>query len=398
MGQRGFWDNYWETTYLYPHGEWIPGACNDPGGNDGSGTTDVPLYFPSNGSNGYTTLPGGGSHSDVHLWYQGTVDTVTNPVTDGSASFDAQNDGWYGGNNPPQTTSGYYFSRVEGGDRTTAPDGLLWYDQASRTAVSLAVPTTSAWDNVEITSLQQDTSLTQGTSLPLSLAYEAFGDTQITVGFDTDANPYNNAGNTLHWSVSAPSSNGNIFSTTSASLSTAGLTAGDSYYVFAQITNGGETRYYYAPGHVTVTSATNQRPTAAVVTPSGAHSGSISVSYSLSDPESDTCGIKAQYSPDGGTTWYTATAGYGGDGAVGAYVFAGRDGPHVRLGQRRGHRRCGQRQRQNSHRAERCGRRGGRGHNRCLCCERLSGPAPVGLRDNPLGDTRRGHPHQLYPV
>ena len=183
-------------------------------------------------------------------------------VDDGSASFNAQTDGWYSGTNPPETTSGYYFSRIGGGDRSSsaASDGLLWSNPGSRTTVSLTVPEASAWDNVEITSLLQGISLNQGTSFPLALKYEAFGDTQITVGFDTDANPYNNTGNALQWTVLAPSSNGQAFSSATKTLSTAGLTPGDSYYVYAKITNGVNTRYYYATGAVTINPAAHQPP------------------------------------------------------------------------------------------------------------------------------------------
>ena len=254
-----FWDNYWETTFAYPHGQWIPGACNDPGGNFGDANADAPLTFPSGGYPTYV----GGSHNDVHLWYQGTVDTTDNPVSDGSGySFNSQTGGWYGGLNPPQTTSGYYFSRIDGGDRTSsaASDGLLWDDAGSRTPVNLTVPQGSAWDNVEITSLPQDITLNQGTSLPLNLKYEAFGSTQITVGFDTDANPYDGTMNGLQWSVSAPSSNGSIFSSANTSLSTGGLTPGTSYYVYAKITNGGNTCYYYATGAVYVNPPAHQPP------------------------------------------------------------------------------------------------------------------------------------------
>lgn len=62
-----FWDNYWEDTFLYPNGEAITGVANNPGSPDST----VPLTFPSDG---YPTLSGG-SHSDVHLWYQGTLNT-----------------------------------------------------------------------------------------------------------------------------------------------------------------------------------------------------------------------------------------------------------------------------------------------------------------------------------
>ena len=58
-------------------------------------------------------------------------------------------------------------------------------------------------------------------------------------------------------------------------------------------------------------------PSATVSTPSSPQSGSVTISYTLTDAESNTCSVQAQYSPDGGTTWNTAAAGSGGDGTTG---------------------------------------------------------------------------------
>ncbi len=58
-------------------------------------------------------------------------------------------------------------------------------------------------------------------------------------------------------------------------------------------------------------------PTATVQTPAGTQVGSVAVSYSLVDLESDPCTILAEYSLDGGTTWLGATAGAAGDGTEG---------------------------------------------------------------------------------
>ena len=56
---------------------------------------------------------------------------------------------------------------------------------------------------------------------------------------------------------------------------------------------------------------------ALVATPSSPQSGNVTISYTLTDAQSDPCSIAVKYSPDGGTTWNTATAGPGGDGATG---------------------------------------------------------------------------------
>lgn len=61
----------------------------------------------------------------------------------------------------------------------------------------------------------------------------------------------------------------------------------------------------------------NQRPgVTSLSTPGEARSGDIVFSYTLADTESDPCGILAEYSPDGGSTWRQAMNGSGGDGTT----------------------------------------------------------------------------------
>jgi len=58
-------------------------------------------------------------------------------------------------------------------------------------------------------------------------------------------------------------------------------------------------------------------PTVVVTDPTTTQRGQVTIAYTLSDAESDECTILVEYSDDGGTTWYTATAGPGGDGTTG---------------------------------------------------------------------------------
>jgi hypothetical protein len=48
-------------------------------------------------------------------------------------------------------------------------------------------------------------------------------------------------------------------------------------------------------------------PSVVVATPDGEQYGDITVEYTLADDENDVIGIKAEYSEDGGTSWYPAT-------------------------------------------------------------------------------------------
>ena len=60
-----------------------------------------------------------------------------------------------------------------------------------------------------------------------------------------------------------------------------------------------------------------QLPSASLSTPSSPASGDVSIDYILTDAESDTCSILAEFSSDGGATWSTATEVSGqGDGTT----------------------------------------------------------------------------------
>jgi hypothetical protein len=69
-------------------------------------------------------------------------------------------------------------------------------------------------------------------------------------------------------------------------------------------------------GEFAVANYVSQRPAAFATTPLGTQSGNVTISYSLSDKESDLCSILVEYSPNGGTTWYTATKAAGGEGTT----------------------------------------------------------------------------------
>ena len=51
----------------------------------------------------------------------------------------------------------------------------------------------------------------------------------------------------------------------------------------------------------------NAASVASVVTPVGVQSGDVAIGYTLTDAASGPCNIQAEYSPDGGVTWYAAT-------------------------------------------------------------------------------------------
>ncbi|MHC5079976.1 MAG: hypothetical protein ACYTHN_13225, partial [Planctomycetota bacterium] len=69
-------------------------------------------------------------------------------------------------------------------------------------------------------------------------------------------------------------------------------------------------------GDFTVDNTGNTPPSVSVTTPAGTESGLVTISYTLTDPESQTCSISAEFSTDGGTNYGPATC-FCGDGVSG---------------------------------------------------------------------------------
>ena len=75
-------------------------------------------------------------------------------------------------------------------------------------------------------------------------------------------------------------------------------------------------KYYGTISVVTPDPIQNLPPAAAVVTPAGVQGNNVTIGYSLFDAASHPCNIQVQYSPDGGATWYAASADSGGEGTM----------------------------------------------------------------------------------
>jgi hypothetical protein len=95
-----FADNYWQNLcdgLTVPNGQPIAGAYNRQ----------------------LTSLSGGysSSHSDVHLWYHGTIDLAT-PTTDTQANLTAaERQSWWTDFEAAGAVAGFYYSLIGGGDR-----------------------------------------------------------------------------------------------------------------------------------------------------------------------------------------------------------------------------------------------------------------------------------------
>ena len=181
-------------------------------------------------------------HSDVHLWYHGTID-ITGAIDDGSASV-AADAGWYAGAMGPRDQIGYYFSRAVGGARpaTGLATGLA-DGQAARVPINHAA---DRWPSLLDVQLLAQPLLAVGVPLDVRYAWHDH-DSNASLEFflDNDRNPFNGTGPQLGFPLTVAQTSPALLSTDQVSLSTTGLDAG-SYELFARISDATGHRVLYA--------------------------------------------------------------------------------------------------------------------------------------------------------
>jgi hypothetical protein len=272
LGQRGVWVD--QVSYFDPH---PVDADREPpfGPNYG----DAPMhvydniifaenYWRTDGPNSFdftgeavngaynlqlteSVLSGTGysnDHSDTHLFYHGTIGTPGGPFAngDGGATIGAN---WYSPPHPARETTGWRYSRIAASG--TRPAAGLKFSAAPRDALALTVSGANVWDNVQINGLLSDFTLAQGQAIAVPAQWaDANDDGVVTVGLDRDDDPYNG--------VFARGSQSFATSTLPGESSLVSLDTGTiagRFRVFAQIGNGTNARYYYAPGRATIGAA-----------------------------------------------------------------------------------------------------------------------------------------------
>jgi pimeloyl-ACP methyl ester carboxylesterase len=226
-----FWDNYWRTA---------GSSLLDFTGESIANVYDLQLNETVLSSGGYPL-----EHSDVHLWYHGTIDTSPT-ASDGSYIVPTS---WYGGVHPARDATGFYYSRLANGTREIAGLSVELGGTANRTDIDWSA---AEWPNVlELTVGGSNLEFVSGDPIPVSYYYQDF-DCGATISFslDLDQNPYSqNAVGEWNEEVEAT---GVAPVQCSTSLSFGGVPIG-TYYVTAKITDpGGHTRYAYSPDSVTI--------------------------------------------------------------------------------------------------------------------------------------------------
>jgi len=219
-------------------------------------------------SGGYGSFYDG--HSDVHLWYHGTID-LSPTASDTEASFTTtMRSQWWAAGEQKGTNAGFIYTRLGGGDRlsTVQPNGAnsstvragfnQKYDLgvgigSNRTALGLI---SSAWPNAIQFSVLSSNQVAQGSSAQFHIDFQwavPMSQTQaVEVFLDADRNPLNGNEQLLVSGTASGTTASQVGSGTITAPLNATNAAADSYAVFVKLTGGGRSRVLYAPANLTV--------------------------------------------------------------------------------------------------------------------------------------------------
>ena len=211
------------------------------------------------------------AHSDVHLWYHGTIE-LGPLATDTQQTINSTiRSNWWTAAESSGAAAGFHFSRIGGGDRLSAvmPAGAgtdainkgynrLW-DLGAGVAAnrSLVTGKNALWPSLVTARRTSPASIPAGTAFNLELRYQSddvsAGAPVLTVTLDPDANPWNGneiAIDTRPLTASGPAT---VLTAHLALIVPPALTG--SYRITARIQQSGRTRHLQAAGTLLVTPA-----------------------------------------------------------------------------------------------------------------------------------------------
>jgi hypothetical protein len=295
LGQRGIWThqltlldphpvsefadapvNVWETVlfaddYYEINSDFMYDTIPVPSGEYVDGTD---FRFLSLSPGGYP-INDGGPHSDIHLWYHGTINTIA-VASDGNQVFTTtMRQNWYSPDVGQGSFSGFYYSRLGGGlTDDSGPYGGLYnegdFNNSPDNRAALAVRNTNEWPTLIQLAHDSAGSVHAGDAFPLKYVFQSFDSSSVVLIYlDPDRNPYN--GNQIVLSLT-PDPNPQTATARGTRTINAGAivptsTPPGQYYVYGMITNPNGTRYLYSLNNIQVLSATVAAPTITSVSP-----------------------------------------------------------------------------------------------------------------------------------
>jgi len=266
-----FADVYRQTN-SYPTGQYVPGSYNRLWGAGGliggyhNNTWPYNIYA---------------DHRNMMLLYQGTV-TLTNPVSNSEATMGAtERAAWFNTYEAAGTNTGFAYSRLEGGGDRSSTNRPVANGDAIRAGLNSASGfggggarskltwSSAVWPNVaqlEVlangTALGKDTyQITVGTTQQLRYVYlDYHSGCTVTLHADTDRNPYNSNDVAVISTKVIASATGSTYAQNTVAWDTRALTAGMTVFVYAKVTDGTRTRFFYATPALRLVAAAKPQP------------------------------------------------------------------------------------------------------------------------------------------
>lgn len=298
-----FHDNYWENIGLLVYGESVFGAY-------------VRQLYDLSG--GYQN-----PHSNTHLWYHATVD-MRNPADDTEAEVTSTEfSNWYFPYEDTGLNTGFRWTRIGGGNRTSTDQPLGPGYPAIRDGYN------QTWDlgAGQVSSANRTGLPAHNGSWPNIMRFDVWGANTVAVGstvsnkyffqygtsssqnatvqiyLDTNSNPYDGDAGQI-FQITEPGTGVNIVRSRTISASTTDKPPGQ-YYMYAKVTDGTHTRYLYSPAKLTIIDLT--KPTVSLTNPPAAKTYTNSQTLTIAASATDNVGVTKVEFYDGATLKGTDT-------------------------------------------------------------------------------------------
>jgi len=273
---------YTYSTVLYADNFWqdIGGGIYE-GDPDGEAVAGAYVRQLEDLSGGYVNVSSVDApyHSNVHLWYDGTVDLAT-PASDTAATITSvERAAWWVSEEEKGTNAGFEYSLIGGGNRMSTnqplgPGTLAIVDGYNRrwdfgvagAPNRTVLPSNSGtWPNLIQFNVVGNNGVTAGQTIATKFYYQYGGASNSVTAqfyFDRDFNPYN-TNSAFITEISLTNTGISSVYYDSVNLTTTNVPPGV-YAIYGKISDGAHTRYLYAPESVEIV-ASAQPPVLGIV-------------------------------------------------------------------------------------------------------------------------------------